>query len=214
MTSGAGWKTIIVLLNNGTVAAQAKLSFFDDHGVALTLPLSFPQGMPATAANTFTTTMQPGAELIIESQGPDATLSSGSAQLSSDGAVTGFLIFRYVSSLQEASVPLQTESAGSYVLPFDTTTGLTTGLAVANVASTSAPISVVIHDDAGATLATDTITLNGDGHLSFVITDRYASALQKRGTIVFHTPPGGQVGAIAIRATSAGAYTTIPASTE
>jgi hypothetical protein len=214
LASGNGWKTIIVLLNNGTVSAQAKLNFFDDHGAALTLPLSFPQGMPATTGNTFTTTMLPGAELILESQGPDATLSTGSAQLSSDGAVTGFLIFRYVPSGQEASVPLQTGTAGAYVLPFDTTTGLTTGLAVANVTSASAPISVVVHDDAGAILASDIITLNAQGHLSFVITDRYPSVLQKRGTIVFHTPAGGQIGAIAIRATASGAYTTIPPSTE
>ncbi len=34
---------------------------------------------------TFTTTILPGTELIIESQGPDATLSTGSAQLFSDG---------------------------------------------------------------------------------------------------------------------------------
>ncbi len=214
LASGGGWKTTIVLLNNGSVAAQAKLNFFDDQGLALTLPLSFPQGIPATASHSFTTTMQRGAELVIESQGPDATLSTGSAQLLSDGAITGFLIFRYVPSGQEASVPLQTGTANSYVLPFDTTTSLTTGIAVGNVASTTAHIPVVVHDDTGAILATDTITLNGQGHLSFVVTDRYPSAHQKRGTIVFQTPLDGQIGAIAIRATAAGAYTTIPPSTE
>ena len=213
LASGGGWKTTIVLENNGSTAAQAKLNFFDDQGRALPLPLSFPQGLPATSSNAFTTTLQPGAVLLLESQGPDATLSTGSAQLFSDGAVNGFLIFRYVPSGQEASVPLQTGTATSYVLPFDTTTGLTTGLAVANVASTAAAIPTVLRDDTGAVLANDTITLNAQGHLSFVVTDRYSSARGKRGTIEFQTPPGGQIGAIAIRATAAGAYTTIPAST-
>ena len=213
LASGGGWKTTIVLENNGSTAAQAKLNFFDDQGRALPLPLSFPQGLPATSSNAFTTTLQPGAVLLLESQGPDATLSTGSAQLFSDGAVSGFLIFRYVPSGQEASVPLQTGTATSYVLPFDTTTGLTTGIAVANVASTATAIPTVLRDDTGALLANDTITLNAQGHLSFVLTDRYSSALGKRGTIVFQTPAGGQIGAIAIRATAAGAYTTIPAST-
>jgi len=214
LASGGGWKTTIVLLNNGPSSAQTRLNFFDDHGAPLPLPLSFPQGMPAAVTNTFTTTTLPGTELIIESQGPDATLSTGSAQLFSDGGVTGFLIFRYVPSGQEASVPLQTGTAGAYVLPFDETTGLTTGIALANVAATTAPIALVVHDDKGAILSTDTITLNPQGHMSFVVTDRYARALQKRGTIVFQTPAGGQIGAIAIRATAAGAYTTIPPSTE
>ena len=213
LASGGGWKTAIVLENNSSAAAQAKLNFFDDQGHALALPLSFPQGLPATTNNTFTTTVKPGAVLLVESQGPDTTLSTGSAQLFSVGAVCGFLIFRYVPSGQEASVPLQTGTATSYVLPFDTTTGLTTGLAVANVASTAAAIPTVLRDDTGAVLANDTITLNAQGHLSFVVTDRYSGARGKLGTIEFQTPAGGQIGAIAIRATPAGAYTTIPAST-
>jgi hypothetical protein len=214
LASGGGWKTTIVLLNNGSAPAQAKLNFFDDHGLALSLPLSVLQGMLTTNSTSFTATIQPGAELLLESQGPDATLSTGSAQLFSDGAVTGFLIFRFVPTGQEASVPLQTGTAGSYVLPFDTTTGLTTGIAVANVASTTAAIAVVFRDDTGASLASDTITLNPQGHVSFVVTDRYPIVLGKRGTIAFQTPSGGQIGAIAIRATTAGAYTTIPPSTK
>jgi hypothetical protein len=90
---------------------------------------------------------------------------------------------------------------------------LTTGIAVANVASTATAIPTVLRDDTGAVLANDTITLNAQGHLSFVLTDRYSSARGKPGTIVFQTKAGGQIGAIAIRATAAGAYTTIPAST-
>ena len=213
LASGGGWKTTIVLLNNGSASAQARLNFFDDHGLALPLPLTFPQGMLAATSDTFNATLMPGAEVILESQGPDATLSTGSAQLFSDGAVTAFLIFRFVPTGQEASVPLQTANAPSYVLSFDATPGLNTGIAVANAAAATAVIPMEILDDTGNVLASDTITLNGQGHLSFVIIDRYSIALGKRGTVVFHTPSGGQIGAIAIRA-AGGAFTTIPASTK
>ncbi len=81
----------------------------------------------------------------------------GSAQLFTDGAVTGFLIFRFVPTGQEASVPLQTVNASSYVLSFDASApGFNTGIAVANVASSTAAIPVVVLDDTGVVLANDT----------------------------------------------------------
>ena len=41
--SGGGYKTTFTLVNTGTFAATAKLSFYDDNGAPVTLPLSFPQ---------------------------------------------------------------------------------------------------------------------------------------------------------------------------
>ncbi len=54
LASGGGWKTTIILTNNGSVAAQAKLNFFDENGLALVLPLTFPQGLPSASNSTLT----------------------------------------------------------------------------------------------------------------------------------------------------------------
>jgi hypothetical protein len=214
LASGGGWKTTIILTNNGSASAQARLNFFDENGLALMLPLTFPQGLPSASNSTLNTTLPAGAEFIVESQATTATASLGSAQLFSDGAVTGFLIFRYVPTGQEASVPLQTGNADSYVLSFDASApGFNTGIAVANVAASTAPIPVTVLDDTGVVLASDTITLNAQGHLSFVVTTRYPITNGKRGTIVFQTPSGGQISAIAIRAVAT-TFTTIPAATK
>ena len=55
---------------------------------------------------------------------------AGSAQILAQGgtSVDGFAIFHYDPSQQEAVVPLETRNAASYVLPFDNTNGVLTGV--------------------------------------------------------------------------------------
>ena len=211
VAAGGGWKTTVIALNNGTTAAQARVGFFDESGSPLTLPLTFPQGGAAMSASAVTQTIRAGGELIIESQGDENTLTQGSAQLFTDGSVTAFLVFRYNPSGQEASVPLETQNAASYTIPFDNTAGLATGVALANVAAQPAAIPVVIRDDTGASVATDTIRLPSQGHISFIVAGRYSQTAGIRGSLEFQTPAGGQINALAIRAAASGAYTTIPA---
>ena len=50
----------------------------------------------------------------------------GSAQLTTTGTVSGFAIFRYNPTGQEAVVPPETRNASAYVLAFDNTNGLAT----------------------------------------------------------------------------------------
>jgi hypothetical protein len=215
LAAGGGWKTSIILLNNGSKPAQAQVSFFDENGNPLILPLTSPQAVITTPnATSVTQTIQAGGELVIESVGTGDALSLGSAQLFTDGSVSGFIIFRYNPSGQEAAVPLQAQNAASYSLAFDNTTGLATGVAVANVSSQPANIQAIVRDDTGAVLAMDTIHLPGSGHLSFVVADRYLTSAQHRGTIELQTPANGQISALAIRSTPSGVYTTIPAVTK
>jgi hypothetical protein len=211
IAAGGGWKTIVTVLNNGTTAAQARVSFFDEAGNPLSLPLTFPQGgTPATTASSVTQTIRPGGELVIESQGTESTLSQGSAQLFTDGNVTAFVIFRYNPSGQEAAVPLQVQNATSYTLSFDNTGGLATGVALANISDQAASIPVTLRDDTGATVTNEAVQLPARGHVSFVATGRFAPSADKRGTIEFQTPAGGQISALALRFNAAGAFTTIP----
>jgi hypothetical protein len=221
LASGGGWKTTVILLNNGAAPAQAQVNFFDDNGNPLTLPLTFPQGatiaslsVPTLSMTTVNQTIPAGGELVIESQGPDNALTLGSAQLSTDGNIGGFIIFRYNPTGQEAAVPLQVQNAAAYTLSFDNTAGLGTGVAVANVSNQAANVQTTVRDDTGAVLATDTVKLAASGHFSFALSDRYPAAAQHRGTIQFQTPANGQISVLGIRAATSGAYTTIPAVTK
>ncbi len=211
VASGGGWQTTFTLVNTGTSPAQVQLSFLDGNGNALSLPLNFAQTGTATSASSINQSIAAGASLVIVTQGGNAGAALvGSAQLTSNGSVGGYAIFRYNPTGQEAVVPLETRNAGAYMLAFDNTNGLATGLALANLSNEAANVPVTIRDDTGATLGTAMINLAALGHTSFVLTSSYAYTADKRGTVEFDTPAGAQISALGLRATPAGAVTTIP----
>jgi hypothetical protein len=161
-SGGDGWQTTFVLVNTGTGSAQATLSFFNDTtGTPLSLPLTFPQGNIAdTAAPSVTQTLAPGATLMAVSGGGPQLLT-GSAQLSTNGQVSGFVIFRH--NNQEAVVPLESRNANAYILAFDNTNGTFTGIAVNAVSAQQVNIPVVVRDDTGAQIAADIIAMAPNG---------------------------------------------------
>jgi hypothetical protein len=210
VASGGGWQTTFTLVNMGSASAQAQLSFFDNNGNALLLPLTLVQSGSTMTAAKLTQTIAAGASLVVLAQGSNLNAAvTGSAQLTAGGNVNGFAIFRYNPTGQEATVPLETRNAGVFLLAFDNTNGVSTGVALANVANQAANIPVVIHDDTGTQIGTDTIQLAARGHTSFMLTSNYASTGGKRGTIEFHTPPSGQITVLGLRA-NGNTLTTLP----
>ena len=214
LAAAGSWKTTIVLVNSGSTPAQARLNFFDESGNALGLPLTLPQSPSADpmVASTFDTTLGAGASLAVECRGPDSQpVQVGSAQLLSDGSVSGFAIFgtKAGDHDQEAVVPLESRSAASYVLWFDNTAGMVVGLALANLSTQLATVEVTIRDESGSVIGTDTIPLPARGHTSFELPVRLAQTAQRRGTVEFHTTASGQISVLGLRF-NPGAFTTIP----
>jgi len=208
IATGNGWQTTFVLVNTGTTAAQANLSFFADNGAPLALPLG------TTTASSVNQMIAAGASLIVESAAPlaDPAPTIGSAQLTTNGHVGGFVIFRYNPNGQEAVVPLESRNAGAYLLAFDNTSQTATGIAVNSVSAQVVNIPVVVRDSTGAQIATDSIALAANGHLAFTLAvDKYPAAAGIRGTIEFDAPAGAQIGALGIRIPVAHTFTTLPA---
>lgn len=208
------WKTTIVLVNSGSAPAQARLNFFDDNGNPLPLPLTFPSSPSALSilTSTLDRTVGAGASLTIESGGQvGQQTQTGWAQLLSDGNLSGFAIFGMGAGGydQEAVVPLETRSAGSYVLWFDNTGGLDVGVAVANISLQPATVAVTIRDESGAVIGTDTVSMPAQGHTSFELPKRLAPTAQGRGTVEFRTTASGQIAVLGFRFNSV-AFTTIP----
>ena len=211
VASGGGWQTTFTLVNTGTSAAQAQLNFFDNNGNALSLPVTLVQSGNVITATTITQQIAAGAALVVLSQGSNTGPAVvGSAQLTTDGNVGGFAIFRYNPTGQEAVVPLEVRNASGYVLAFDNTNGLATGIALSNITNRAVSVPVVLNDDTGTTLVTTTINLAALGHTSFMLQDSYASVAGKRGTVEFDNPVGAQISVLGLRATPTGAVTTIP----
>ena len=176
-SGGDGWQTTFVLVNTGTSAAQVTLSFFNDQtGAPMSLPLTFPQPNSGATRRLLRSPkhLAAGATLVIVSSGA-ANLLTGSAQLTTSGNVSGFVIFRH--NNQEAVVPLESRNASGYIIAFDNTNGTATGIAVNAVSAAQVNIPVMVRDRHGAQIATDTITLNANGHYAFTLgTDRYPAS--------------------------------------
>lgn len=206
-----GWTSVFYLNNTGVASASFTLSFFDEGGNPLSVPLLLPQSGTTTSTSALTRTLAAGAMLVVETQANDAAATVvGSAQLTTTGGVSGFEIFRWITFGQEASVPLETRTPGSFVLVFDDTNGLTTGVALSNIAGSTANVTAKIYDDAGTMLQTASINLAGQGHTSFMLPDNYPSTANRRGMVEFVVPAGGKISAVGLRAKSDGTLTTIP----
>ena len=90
-------------------------------------------------------TIAANAQFVMQATGPaNVAYLEGSAQLNATGtvgeSVDGFAIFHYNPSNQEAVVPMETRNAASYILPFDNTNGVLTGVAIENIAAQAANI--------------------------------------------------------------------------
>ena len=129
IVSGGGWQTTITLVNTGNAAATAQLGFYNNQCAPLSLPFSFPQSGNNAVASALSETLAPGAMLVITTNDPNAS-DAGSLQLTTTGQIGAFAILRYNPTGTEASLPLETRNAASYLLPFDNTNGAGTGLAL------------------------------------------------------------------------------------
>jgi hypothetical protein len=213
LASGAGWETTFVLVNSGASAAQASLSFFADNGSALSLPLTFPQtaGGTLTTLSSLTRTIAAGASLWVQSTGAvNTALLTGSAQLTTTGNIGGFVIFRFNPNGQEAVVPLESRNAGAYVVAFDNTAGLVTGLALSSLSAQAASIPVTLRDDTGAQIGTGAIPLAANGHYSQLLATAFPVTSGTRGTVELDAPAGAQIGVVGIRSSPALTFTTLP----
>jgi hypothetical protein len=209
---GGTWRTTLTLINMGTSPANIQLDFYDESGNPLVVPYQV-QTAPVYGlqqASSVSRTLNPGASLVAQVGIGQASVAVGSARLTSTGSVGGFAIFTNTSSNQEAVVPLEPRTEVTYWLPFDNTSKLSTGLAIANTSSQAVSVGISIRDDRGAALGTDTISLPPHGHRSFMLPSNYSATANKRGTVSFQSPGSGQVAVVGLRANGP-AFTSLPA---
>lgn len=211
LATGGGWQTEIELINPTAALATAHLRLYDDDGNTLAIPLVSADGTINTTASSLDPQLGPKSVLILQSAASAAgPVLQGSAEVTGDAAIGGFLIFRYTPTGQEVLVPLSSGAATSYELAFDNTGGLSTGLALASSSTEAVTVGVTALDQNGRTLLNSTITLPSLGHQSFVASTQFAALLNQRGTLQFTPPSGAQISLIGIRSTAAGTFTGIP----
>ena len=153
-----------------------------------------------------------GQMLEVATQASAAALANvaGSAQLTTTGSISGFEIFDFALNGQEASVPLETRTPKDFVLVYDNTNGLTTGVALANVSATAATVTANTFDDQGNLLQSVADLKRGRAmrNRMTILNTAYAVTANKRGMVQFVVPSSGPISMIGIRVGTVGATTT------
>jgi hypothetical protein len=148
-------------------------------------------------------TLNTASSVTFQTQGTSSSLASGWALLSqsTNDSVGSFAIFRQSipgRQPQEAVVPTVNQFETHFVLPFDDTGTLVTGIALANPTLNSVVIPVAIRNEAGQIIDTETLNLGPYSHTAFALPDVWASTVDIRGAIEFLTTGFG-VGALGLR---------------
>ncbi len=204
---GAGWRTTVILINTGTQAANFELKFWNEQGSPLVLDLGS-DGMTAD----LTGTLQPGVAHFIRTASTGVNLIPGWAELNAPQDIDGNSIF----GLQvaghgdsEAAVPLSPNGGTELYIPFDYTTGYSTGIAFADPGHQAATLTAAILDDADASIpASNMIQVPARGHYADVLAAKFPAVVGKRGAA--HFSANTNIFGLGIRANGA-AFTSIDA---
>ena len=179
---------------------------YGDSGSQLSLAVSSSDlGLSNTTSSVDASLLPNSSALIQTTADASSPLVGGSARLSSDPGVTGFLIFQFNPSGADVLVSAQAGNASSYLVAFDQTNGLTTALSLANSTTQQITVTGYLRDQNGNNLASKFITLPPQGHQSFVLTSVFPEAANHYGTVQFVPGSGQQIGVVGIRYTPGGA---------
>jgi hypothetical protein len=222
IAAGGGWDSTIWLVNGAAVPVQTSVAFHGDDGGALSLPLTVTQ--PGYSQQVTTSTLQktiaPNTMLVVATGTVSSTIQ-GWADVLANGALSGFAVFRY-NGASEVTAPLQSQFGTSVRLPFDQTSGYTTGIALVNLAGWQANVTATVWDQYGnqvvaqqpiAFAKTDS---SGHGHDAFMLSDLLPVTAGARGIVQFQsnplTPlgPVGQLAGLGLRASPAMSVTSLP----
>jgi hypothetical protein len=205
VADGGGWRTTFNLGNPSSTAVSYQVQLRDDQGNPFVLTAGNQTG------SSLSGTLAPGASVTLASSG-SSSLNQGIAKVTASAPLVVGGIFSSSSPGRadiEAAVPALVRPLQSFVLPFDNTGGKSTGMALANTGGAPATASLAIIAESGASINTDSMSLDGNSKTEFVLTDRYPQANGMRGTVVISTA-APVLAALGLRVQPNGAFGGLP----
>lgn len=217
IVSGGPWKTTLTLINLSSAPAKARLNFWGGDGQPLLLPVTSVglSGAPTDSVAALDCSLEPQAIYRIETEGSETSATvAGWAELQTSDAVTGFAVLRlkiWPDRESEGISDLEQRRGSGFVFPYDETGGLRTGIAIANQSPTMpADLALILRDEAGGTLSSESLSLPVRGHVSFVASDRFPTLLGRRGTIEVRNALGEPIAVLALRFNPSGSFVSLP----
>ncbi len=217
---GAGWKSRIILQNQGNQAAPFRAEFRDSAGRRLDVSLNggprswFSEGSIPSKGTAFLETAGTATTLnagyVRVSSPTCATTDTGAACNPGIPFVTGTLVFQQTASGRptfEASVPLDTSGA-SLGMAVDNSSGYTTALAALNPTLATVRLRASFVDESGRAVAERTLELAGRERVTYVLRDLIPESAGRRGTLQF-VGTGSQVVALGLLFRDDGPFSTL-----
>jgi virginiamycin B lyase len=213
IAAGAGWSTLITLINNSASAVPLTVAFYGDDGTALTLPITVTQlgATQARTTNFVSQTLAAHSTMLISAGGQSQSGNSGWADVTSVGELGGYAIFRWTQqsgSFSEGTAPLSGQYSNTLTVPYDNTDVFFTGAALVNLAATAESVTATAWDDRGNQLGTETLTIPENGHVAFLFPSLISLTSGGLGQVQFQSS-GGLAG-LGLRFTTLGTLTSIP----
>jgi len=213
IAAGGWWTTVITLVNTSSAAVPVTVALHNDDGSAMTLPVTTRlQGTSqTTTTSSVSATINPNATLLISMGDPTTATFVGWADVLSTGSIGGYAIFRSTPQPglpSEGTVPLETQYPTTITLPYDNTAGFVMGVALANLSTSFASVTVTMWDDNGNSLGTQFLSIAGNGHTSFVLSNQFPLTAGKMGIVRFQSS-GGLAG-LGLRFSPFGTFTSVP----
>jgi hypothetical protein len=211
VVDGGLWKTTFKFVNLENHTVTFTLSFIQDNGEPLVLPILGNSLLTGGAYTSLSFTLLATQSATVQTAGAAAALTEGWAfmqQAVVTDSIGGFAIFtQHIpgGQDQEATVPVVNQFSGHFVLLFDNTAYIT-GIAIANPTNGPVSIPVNIRNEAGQLIDQELITLGPFGHTAFGVPTTWPKTAGIAGGIEF-IASGYGVGALGLRFNGA-AFTT------
>jgi hypothetical protein len=213
IAANGGWTTVMTLVNTSGAPIETLINLFSDDGSPLNLMVTTTLGAVTQTftAQQITENLNPNTTLQITVGGQAGSTVVGWAQVYSTGPLNGYAIFRQTpqsGSPSEGTVPLQTQAPYSILLPYDNTAGFIMGVALANLSPIAQNITVLITDNNGVQISTQTLSIAANGHTSFVLPTQFPITNGKLGVMQFSG--NGGISGLGLRFSPFGTFTSVP----
>jgi hypothetical protein len=212
--AGAGWTSVMTLVNTSSTAEPVTVNLYGDNGSSPTLPITTTQKgvSQTTTASSVQMTLNPN-ETVLLSMGDQLTTNiEGWADVLSSGSLGGFEIFRWDlnNTVSEGTVPLQAQYPTLTTIPYDDTNGFFMGVALTNLSSSLAPVTVTMWDESGNQLGAQFLTIPANGHTSFLLANQFSLTVAELGIVQFQSAVSGGIVGIGLRFQPSGTFTSVP----
>jgi hypothetical protein len=210
--AGGGWETLMTFVNMSNAPARFTLTFYDDNGNPVMVPLTNPDGSVSRfAAVNLTMDGNTSQELVVANV--DNNINYAWAYLSFPGnaaPIAGMAVVRtYDSSgnvFNETTETLSNIQDYDFFAPYDNLQGVATGLIVLNPGSSlTATVRISAQDATGNELVRDSSLLSPGARATIMLPDAYnvlggtsgklrvTGDTNKLSAIVFRISPAGNM---------------------